>query len=257
MKLFKLFLINMLTIFVIANLPATAQQSFRSDSSSKKYKNVIRYNLSGALLFGTDKYIVFGYERVVNKRQSFSINIGRSNLPKLVSFSTDSVSVTKDLKNTGFHVSADYRFYLSKENRYDVPHGIYIGPFYSYNGYKRNNSWNYKTPNSSTNVATTETDFSIHVMGAEMGYQFVLWKRLTLDMLLIGPGFGRYKIDSKIQENLTQAQKEKLYDALKQLLEQKAPGMNYVLSDHEFDANGSLRTWNVGFRYIIHVGFLF
>jgi hypothetical protein len=260
MKRLNFLLFGLLTVSLSLTLSVSAQQSqqsYRSDSSSKKYKNIIRYNLSGALLFGMDKYLVFGYERVVNKRQSFSINIGRAALPKLISFSTDSVTLTKDLKNSGFQVSADYRFYLSKENRYDVPHGVYIGPFYSYNGYKRDNSWNYKTSTGTTSVASSQSDISIHVIGAEMGYQFILWKRLALDMLLIGPGFGRYKIDATIQENLPPAQKEKFYEALKQLLEQKVPGMNYVLSDHEFDANGKLRTWNIGFRYIIHVGFLF
>lgn len=257
MKLSKLLLINILAVAFLTNFPASAQQSFRSDTSDKKYKNVIRYNISGALLFGADKYIVLGYERVVNKRQSFSINVGRAALPKLASFSTDSVSLTKDVKNSGFQISADYRFYLGKENRYEVPHGVYIGPYYSYNGFKRDNSWNYKTSSGTTSVATSQSDISIHVAGLEMGYQFVLWKRLTLDMLLIGPGFGRYKIDATIQENLSQAQKEKFYDAIKQLLEQKIPGMNWVLSDHQFDADGKLRTWNIGFRYIIHVGFLF
>jgi len=257
MKLSKILLVNFLAIAFLANHSVFAQQSFRSDSSAKKYKNVIRYNLSGALLFGADKYIVLGYERVVNKHQSFSINVGRAALPKLISFSSDSVTLTKDLKNSGFQVSADYRFYLGKENRYNVPHGIYIGPYYSYNGFKRDNSWDYKTSSGSTNVAKTQSDISIQVIGAEMGYQFILWKRMTLDMLLIGPGFGRYKIDAKIQENLNPEQKEKLYNAFKQLLEQKVPGMNYVLANHEFNGDGTLRTWSIGFRYIIHVGFLF
>jgi hypothetical protein len=247
----------MLAVAFLATLPAFAQQSYRSDSSSKEYKNVIRYNLSGALLFGMDKYIVFGYERVINKRQSFSINIGQSALPKLVSLSTDSVALTKDLKNSGVHVSADYRFYLSKENKYTAPHGLYIGPFYSYNKYTRNNEWSLKLPSGSKTLTKSNSDISIHVVGAEMGYQFILWKRLTLDMLLIGPGVGRYKIHADTENNLTPEQKEKVQAAFKQLLEQKFPGMNYVMADKEFDANGTIKTTTVGFRYIIQVGFLF
>src|SRR4051812_12899038 len=93
-------------------------------SSGKKYKNVVRYNLSGPLLFGFDKYVIFGYERVVNARQSFSINIGGVGLPSLVSLNTDSFYLQKDVKNTGYNISVDYRFYLSKENKYAPPHGI-------------------------------------------------------------------------------------------------------------------------------------
>jgi hypothetical protein len=46
-----------------------------------------------------------------------------------------------------------------------------------------------------------------------------------------------------------------LNDALIQLLSQKFPGMNYVLSDKELNANGSLGTWALGYRYLISIGF--
>ena len=45
---------------------------------AKNYKNIVRYNLSGALLFGFDRYVILGYERVVKKNQSFSINVGQA-----------------------------------------------------------------------------------------------------------------------------------------------------------------------------------
>src|ERR1700741_3692 len=75
--------------FCIAQGPA--------DSSKKMphYKNVIRYNLSGALLFGIDRYIVLGYERVISPRQSISVNVGRAALPGLISVITDSFSLKK------------------------------------------------------------------------------------------------------------------------------------------------------------------
>src|SRR5688572_4912189 len=109
------------------------------DSSKKKfpYKNVIRYNLSGALLFGADQYIVMGYERIVGPRQSFSVNVGRASLPGLIHVLTDSFTYKKDHKSTGQNISVDYRFYLAKENKFEAPHGFYIGPYYSFNHFKR------------------------------------------------------------------------------------------------------------------------
>lgn len=223
---------------------------------TKQYKNVIRYNLSGALVFGIDRYIVFGYERILTARQSFSINAGKASLPKLVTIVTDSFTLGKDLKNTGINISADYRFYLAKENKYLPPHGLYIGPFYSFNRFTRDNRWNL-TNSSGNSIVSTHSILNIHTFGFELGYQFILWKRMTLDLLMVGPGLGFYTYKAEFDGNVDQAKKEQLLEGLKQLLTQKFPGMNYVFSEKQFDAQGTLNTATLGYRYIIHVGFLF
>src|SRR5690349_6564363 len=76
----------------------------KTDSTGKHYKNVIRYNLSGPILVSFDKYIVFGYERVVNGNQSFSINGGTvalSNRRRDTS-SIEPFFLKSNLKSTGF-----------------------------------------------------------------------------------------------------------------------------------------------------------
>lgn len=223
----------------------------------KEHKNIIRYNLSGGLLFGVNHYIVFGYERVVGPHQSFSVNIGRATLPKLVSFNTDSLNVSQDKKNTGFNVSVDYRFYLAKENRYHAPHGLYIGPYFSYNHFLRENNWTYQNSGSAVQAASTKTTFDIYTIGGELGYQFIIWKRLALDFVMIGPGISHYNLSSSITGDLTDAQRQKLREGVIQIITQKFPGMNYVFSDKHLDANGKLGTWSIGYRYIIHIGFAF
>jgi hypothetical protein len=95
------------------------------------------------------------------------------------------------------------------------------------------------------------------MVGFELGYQFVFWKRATLDMVLVGPGVGFYNIKAKAQGNLTDAERERLHSALTEIISEKFPGMNYVLSDQEFNGSGTLRTSSIGFRYLIQIGFLF
>src|SRR3954471_2098550 len=75
--------------------------AYSQDSTFMGYKNVVRYDLSGGMLVGIDKYIVFGYERVLNSRSSISFNVGRAGLPKIVRtvVSTDSFSFNNDVKN--------------------------------------------------------------------------------------------------------------------------------------------------------------
>jgi hypothetical protein len=226
------------------------------DATAPQYKNVIRYNVSGAMLFNFDKYIVFGYERVVAPTQSFSVNFGFAALPKLVTISTADYNLTSDRKNTGINFSADYRFYLKKENRYVPPHGLYIGPYYSFNHFERECSWTYNGPSSGNDVET-HSDINIHMVGFELGYQFVLWKRMTIDLVMVGPGIGFYEYVATFGSSIPATEREQLLDALTQVLTQKFPGMNFVFADQRFDADGTLRTSAGGYRYIMHIGFRF
>src|SRR5690349_6599911 len=124
---------------LLAGFTVQAQQD---SARGKVYKNIIRYNLSGAMFFGASKYVVLGYERRINPRQSASLNVGKASLPKIISLVMDSVSVDKDQTRGGFNLSVDYRFYLAQENKYEALHGLYIGPYYSFNHFTRNNNWN-------------------------------------------------------------------------------------------------------------------
>lgn len=222
-----------------------------------KYKNVVRYNLSGAMLFGWDKYIVLGYERVIKPRQSASINIGKASLPKFISINTDSFNLSTDKSNTGFNVSVDYRFYLARENRYKPPCGLYIGPYYSFNQFKRTNTWMWNNNSGGASSVETDLKMNIHTVGFELGYQFILWKRMTLDLCMVGPGIGFYNVEANFDTNLSEGRRQELLDALDQLLTQKVPGMNYVFSDKHFEGNGTMNTTGFGFRYLIQIGFLF
>jgi hypothetical protein len=243
-----------LLAFLLVSKFATAQ----IDSTVKKpqYKNIIRYNLSGGLLFGMDKYIVLGYERVLSPRRSISVNFGRASMPKLSEIITDSFDLRKDNRRTGYNVSVDYRFYLAKENKYAAPRGVYIGPYYSYNHFERENRWDFKS-SSANSYITTNSDFNIHTIGFELGYQFIFWKRLALDFVMVGPGLGFYKYKATFDGNIDAATKEQLVDALEQLLTQKFPGMNYVFSDEHINADGVMKTNALGYRYIMHIGFNF
>jgi hypothetical protein len=225
----------------------------------KQYKNVIRYDLSGALLMGFDNYIVFGYERILKKNQSFSINAGPV---ALAASSKDPLTINDYTlrthpKSNGFNVSVDYRFYLGKENKYAPPRGIYLGPYMSYNKFYRESVWSYASSGVPDKTVNTEMDLKIFSFGAELGYQFVLWKRMAIDFLLIGPGIGYYNIDLAVSGNLTTDEKQKLRDAVKEVITEKYVGLDYILANKDFSPEGTIRSWNLGYRYIIHIGYVF
>jgi hypothetical protein len=227
----------------------------KKKSEEREYMNVVRYNLSGPIMFGPG-YAVFGYERVINEHHSFSINMGKTALPKLKTIVLDSFQTSHDFKNTGLNISMDYRFYLEKENRYSAPHGLYIGPYYSFNTFSRNNDWT-AVVEGSDKYAKTESSLNIHTIGFELGYQFILWKRLTLDLVMVGPGLAKYDLKSTIEGNIDPANKEQILEAINKVFTQKFPGMDIAIGDNTLTGSGTVGSWSIGYRYLFQIGFRF
>lgn len=243
-------------LLVVAFAQAGAQDTALQAKPAKNYKNVVRYNISGPLFFGAG-YVVLGYERVFkNNRQSMSLNAGQAVLPKVVDFMSEGATLEGTSDNKGLNFALDYRFYLQKENKYLAPRGVYIGPYYSFTQFSRTSDWKLEQAGN-TSFANTKSDFNINTLGFELGYQFVFWKRVTLDLVLIGPGISNYKLKSTFDSNLTQEQKDQLLNAVQEMIANKFPGMDYVIGDASFDAKGNLSTWNLGYRYIMNIGFRF
>ncbi len=195
---------------------------------------------------------------MLNKHQTFTVNVGAASLPSLNLLNSDSLRVNKSTNKRGFNFSVDYRFYLAKENKYNAPHGVYIGPYYSYNYFEKKNSWTLTSASGTVypNVET-ETSLGIHTVGFEMGYQFILWKRISLDLILAGPGVATYKLKASLGTNLSGEDKEKLFDKINDALADKFPGYSWVIDEGEFESRGATNTTSFGFRYMIQVGFRF
>ena len=221
----------------------------------KQRKNTIRVNITNPAIFTGNSFIV-GYERVLKNNRSVVIGVGTAGLPNFgKSLSSDSVQVTGS-RNGGFHISGEYRFYLSKENKYAAPRGVYLAPFYSYNKMIRGNDWKLQTTAVQGN-ASTDLNLNIHTVGVALGYQFVFWNRLALDLVMIGPGVGFYDVKTDVNSNLPPDQRELLYNKLNDLLESRFPGYDIVVDQGSFGRSGASSITSLGFRYNIHVGFRF
>ena len=244
-------------LFVI--VLGSLQQTLTAQETKKEgkiLKNTFRFNLTNPILFKGS--IIFGYERVLNSRHSFSVNIGTTNFPSTGIHNTDSVQLSKSGDKTGVNFSADYRFYLAKENKFAAPRGVFIGPYYSYNQFNRDNTWMVQSTNGgSPTQVDSELKLSVHTIGFEMGYQFVFWDRLAVDMVLLGPGIGNYNLKASLGQSLSQADKEKLFDALNRALAEKFPGYSVVIDEGEFQTKGTSNTTDLGYRYMVHIGFRF
>ncbi|MFN8256820.1 MAG: DUF3575 domain-containing protein [Bacteroidales bacterium] len=251
MKYLKLTAVVLL-IFQSLNSELKSQEQ---KDSSRNFKNTIRLNITNPMFFG-EKNIILGFERVLKNNQTITANIGRIAFPKWEPFNTDSLSLQKSYSDKGFGIALDYRFYLKKENKYAAPRGVYIGPYYSYNHFSRQNNWSI-SGESGTEQITTDISMNLNLVGVQFGYQFVFWDRLSLDMVLIGPGMWFYNINTSISTNLTDEQEKMLFEKINEAIDTKIPGNTINLQPFELSSKGKVSSSSAGYRYVIHIGFRF
>lgn len=245
-------------LFAIGSLQLSAQASDSVYKPEREFKNTIRFNITNPLIFG-GKSLIFGYERQLKNSRSFSINIGQAAIPSLENGFSDEFRAKTVLSDKGFHISGDYRFYLSSLNKFSAPRGVYVGPYYSYNTFSKGHSWEYTGETNNAKSLESDMDLRIHTVGVELGYQFVFWKRFSVDLILMGPGVAGYKIKATANGNLTDEERELFFEKLNQALKDKFPGYSGSLGENngEFEKTGSRSTTSLGFRYMVNVGYRF
>jgi hypothetical protein len=247
--LFKTFLLLSLSL-----LSLLTSGQYKIDTANTK-KNTIRINITNPMIFG-DKYNVVGYERIIRKNQSFSVNFGRFAMPKFVDDELDSVQLQRGYNDKGLNFAVDYRFYLFGLNRFPAPRGIYVGPYYAYNLLERTNTWALNTADYTGDVVS-KVRFNANLVGAQIGYQFVIRNRLAIDIILMGPGVWFYNVKSTLDTELDPEQEAELYQKINEMLAQKLPGHEILLSPSDGYRKGTVTTSSVGYRYIVHLGFRF
>jgi hypothetical protein len=243
------------TLFLLVTIIGlSAKPCHGQEDSVKDFKNTIRFNLTNPMLFSW-KFNVIGYERVIKEYQTASINIGRTALGNFL-FNSDSLDLLDQQNDKGFNLSVDYRFYLQKENKYRAPRGVYIGPYYAYNHFSRDMVWNVSTDTYDGEV-NVGMDMNAHFIGAQLGYQFVFWNRVTLDMVLMGPGLWHFNIKTTFDTDLLPEDETMLLEQLNEMLQERFPGSDLVIKGEGFEAKKNTSTSTMGFRYMVNIGFRF
>jgi hypothetical protein len=247
-------------LVAVVGQKATAQDTLKTKEAKKEgkqFKNTIHMNVSNPFIFG-DRSIIFGYERVIGKRQSFTVDVGFTDFPSLDIIDDDSLKAKTITGQSGMHFSGDYRFYLGKENKYHAPHGVYIGPYFGYNKFEKDHTWTLtSTTGGEPFDVESKTTMSIATLGFQMGYQFVLWNRVTLDFTIVGPGVAHYNLKAALGTNLSEADKQKFFEKLNEALTEKFPGYGWTLGGGDFEKDGSTNTTSFGYKYVVLIGFRF
>jgi hypothetical protein len=239
-----------LLFFIASCLNLNAQED-----GLKNYKNTVSVNISNPMLFG-EKYNVIGYERVIKDHQTVYGSIGRFAFPKFVDLFNDSVGIKNEYHDHGFHIAFDYRFYLKSENKFSAPRGIYLGPYYAFNYLTREMTWDLNTSDY-TGEVKSNFDLMANLIGVQLGYQFVFWNRLSVDIILAGPGLWFFNLKTDFDNDLLPEDEAMLLEELNDMLKERFPGSDFVIEGGGFESSRVTHTAAMGFRYMVNVGFRF
>ena len=246
----KVFLVLIYFLFFYTNQAVSQKDNELSDTTLRR--NVLKWNMTTFILFSY-KNINISYERIVKPYQSFSVNAGYFEVPFDDLF--DSLFVDKKTRKSGFSVSGDYRFYFDKRNKKWAPDGLYWGLYASYHHYRFNNTITYiNHPDIQGDVAFGG-DFNIISAGGELGYQFIIKDKLSIDLVFMGPSLSVYQRKFILDGNIDNEneQLETIWEALKD----KYPYVKDLAESGKIVNNEMSTHMGFGLRYLIQIGYYF
>ena len=253
----KIILFILTGILLVSMEPVIAQKGAEFPDDSVKYKkNVIRWNITPFLIWDK-RNINIGYERVVKPYRSFSVNAGYFVLPSLVEGLFDSLNIDRSGQKWGFSVSGDYRFYFKKRNKRMAPDGLYWGVYGSYHHYQFENAITVLDSDVADGTLTLGANVNIIAAGVELGYQFIIKERLSIDLVFMGPSLSMYANKFVLGGNLEVDEEDEYLQAAYDILKNTIPGFEQLVQDRELSTNGANFSLGFGMRYLIQIGYRF
>ena len=99
--------------------------------------------------------------------------------------------------------------------------------------------------------------FNVLNAGVELGYQFVIKERLTIDLILVGPSLSLYNKELRLEGEINAEDYEEYLQALYDILVNIFPGFEQLLGEGFLKAKGATFSFGAGYRYMIQIGFRF
>ena len=254
-KMKKKTLVFFLVFFAVPFMVFPQKRDSLTQVPQPIHKNILKFNPTPMLLWSR-KNFTLSYERILNPKQSIALSIGYLEFPALFKDTIASLIAITNRHKYGMNIALEYRFYLMKRNSRPIPDGVYLAPYASYYGYhfKNNVDLLYTSLDS---AGLVKGDFYIFNLGVELGYQFVFWKRLTLDFVLVGPSFSYYGGGVNVTGNFNFEQLQEINEDLYNKLKDKYPMIGDFVINKSFKQNGKLDLFSIGFRYLVQIGFHF
>ena len=109
------------------------------------------------------------------------------------------------------------------------------------------------------NKAIKQVDAKLEMIsaGLQLGYQFVIKDRFTIDMVLMGPSYSYYIANIGLDAEVELDKNSDFYKDLQDYLEKITPGLSSILEKQELSSTGKLNFSYYGFRYLVQFGYRF
>lgn len=240
-------------ILIIFSVSLVNSAAVAQADDSVTRRNSIKLDITSHWLYRNA--IMLSYERTLKNRpfETWGITAGLQEFPSMGNVAN--VNVVRDKNASGFKLGAEYRFYLQKENKYEAPRGVYLGPYTTFHRY--NNQRTIEVDYDGVlEYADLKTDLSILNIGVQLGYQFIINNRWAIDLVFIGPSVSNYRFRSRLEGNYT-FDPDDISNEIVQGLLDKFPGFSELLEDNKFTSDGKVNTWAYGYRYQFQIGYHF
>lgn len=219
------------------------------------HRNVIKFNPTPMLLWGEIRNITFSYERLLKNNQSVSVQAGFLSIPRILN-DTILVFIVDRKGEKGVNLAFDYRWYPGVLNRRPAPNGLYIGGYASYYGFSYTNDFSFRW-GESTHLGHLDGALNFANLGLEIGYQFIFWKRLSVDLLMFGPSLTYFFGRGELTSDLSPEAIADLDQAIVDRILEKYPAFSFLGGGESLVFSKSETKFHTFFRYSIQVGFHF
>jgi hypothetical protein len=249
------FRILIVVLFCIPSLLSGQKKDTLHSVPDPVHRNVIKFNPTPMMLW-SKKNVTFSYERILNNKQSMTFTLGYLEFGPIAGDTIASLVQITDRQKQGINFSFEYRFYLTGHNSRPIPDGVFLAPYFSFYGYSFSNGLDI-LGSTADDFARLNGQFYCFNAGAALGYQFVFWKRMTVDFVLIGPAISYYGGQINIKGELNGDNVKEINEDLYNKIKEKYPMIDEVILDKSFKKDGTIDLFSVGFRYLVQFGFHF
>ena len=254
-RVLTLRLILLVIIYGMTFFRADGQTADSIPKPSKDFRNSIKLNITSRILY--KNAFQMSYERLIGKNQSLNIFGGYQEFPTDLKLNLQNTALGNSRKKSGYSFGADYRFYLSKENKYNPPRGVYLAPFFSFHHFSSDRTLTYTDSTGAQSSANLNTQMNFLSIGGVLGYQFVLGRRWVIDCVLFGPAMTNYKFKADLENNIPGLDEGEALQAVIDAIKERLPLLKDITSGGEVSSSGTEAFWSAGMRYSISVGFRF
>jgi hypothetical protein len=220
------------------------------------YKNVIKFNPTPMWMWEQPQNLTFSYEKLLKNNNSIAFMLGYLVFPQVLKDTLINTFKITDYSTKGINVAVDFRHYLGARNTRPAPDGLYIGGYCSFNGTAFENK--FTTLDSQVGEpGSLNGKASMTNLGCEIGYQFIFWKRFSVDLLMCGPAVTLYSRKIELTGMDNQEFLDQIDEELASKLVERFPALGFLYKGEPYQASGSNMVLSTSFRYSVQLGYHF